>query len=78
MGVAASPQGAMMMTQEIKGNDGVQGSPISQLTFLLDSRTLLFVDQNTEPPLTSAGNSQATKMQATALGWKPLETTETM
>ena len=53
------------------------GPRLSRLTFLLDPKTL-FVDQNIQPPLTSAGNSQGTEEQATALGWKPLETTEAM
>lgn len=77
MGVATASQGGY---DEDSGGRGLERwapwSPhLSQLTFLLDPKTLL-VDQNIQPPLTSAGNSQATEEQATALGWKPLETME--
>ena len=79
MGVATPSQGAMMRIREVKyWKDGPHGAPrLSLLTCLLDPKTL-FVDQNIQPPLTSAGNSQGTEEQATALGWKPLETTEAM
>ena len=77
MGVATPSQGGYGEDSRGKGlaRWAPQGPHLSQLTFLLDPKTLL-VDQNIQPPLTSAGNSQATEEQAMALGWKPLETTE--
>lgn len=36
------------------GSTGSHGAPVSHLTFLLDPQTQLFVDQNTQPALTSA------------------------
>lgn len=57
--------------QEAKDwKDGAHGSRLSQLTFLLDPKTL-FVDQNIQPQLTSAGSSQVTEEQARLWGANP-------